>query len=274
MQLEDVFRRLLQRDDIIRPTELMPNFARLLAWQSLGVDSEGNRLPAARLTHDILEPHGTAFPLLASPTARGRFLIEFVFGLKEASIRYSEQREQVSNFADWCHRVWRELHSIKEAKKDRHRVVLFALAGLPNRQRAEPLRTYWWACMLPMFMDIMAHGDRSDVFHILFSLYTGDLNKLISPAELFDLIKKFLDRLDSGIQMGTINLDETDPEAEDRHSWLEIAGYGADSIEAMRRDGRLVQESNREQAYQLLTRLASEPLSSRKAKEILRHLQE
>jgi hypothetical protein len=60
---------------------------------------------------------------------------------------------------------------------------------------------------------------------------------------------------------GTIDLDATSPENAEYNTWRQCAGYAAEAIESLWRDGSLRAESDKEKAHRMLSLLAAEPAS-------------
>jgi hypothetical protein len=156
--------------------------------------------------------------------------------------------------------------------------VLFAISWLGKNERRPgynlEVLVYWWRCLLPMLMDVVGRGDNGDLFALFFSLRSGAFNDLATPDALFGLIRAFLDRIDKGLDERTLDLDATRPEAGQHHSLREIADYAAETIDTLRRDGGLVHDVDKELAFQLLDRMAKDPIRSSNASETRHRLQE
>jgi len=273
-QQEGICRTLLQRDDIVHAEAFIESFGQLVGQQAMRVGREGNRTPDAELAREIV--FGTTpFPLLDLPDVRCRFLSRFVFGLKVAVKVSSERRELAQDYGKWCHLVWRELRDRQWFRKSHKGVMVVILDWRPHGRKkvVGNIQVYWWRCLLPLFSDVVVLGDRKDVFTLFFAFYDGSFNKLAIPEEMFVLIEYLLNRFDHGLREGWINLNETDPSVGEYRSWREIAGYAADAIDSMRRDGCLARDVHRERAYELLSRLASDRINAPKAMESLHRLQ-
>jgi hypothetical protein len=78
----------------------------------------------------------------------------------------------------------------------------------------------------------------------------------------------------NGALSGGMSLDEVDKEESSWNSWRDCAGYLAEAIESLRRDGSLQTDHQRERAHHLLSQLASPPIQSSKARDVLHRLQE
>jgi hypothetical protein len=132
---------------------------------------------------------------------------------------------------------------------------------------------YWWRSLVPMLIDVIQCGDRTDAFTLFFHFHDGSLSDIATPDELFELIGTLLGRLEHGIADHTIDLDAINPKLGDHHPWRDIAGYAAEAIDAWRKRGCLNTDLHRERAYEFLARLASQPINSSKATETLHRLQ-
>jgi hypothetical protein len=142
-------------------------------------------------------------------------------------------------------------------------------AGLQVRENLKP----WWRHLQPLFDCVIHHGERPDCFTFFYQLSSGKYNDLSTPEELLAMLKQFTERIVVGAGGGTIDLDERLPEQGDHHSWRECAEYVAGAIDSLRRDGSLATDLRRENAHQLLSRLAAEPIRCSKAIDVLHWLQ-
>jgi hypothetical protein len=96
---------------------------------------------------------------------------------------------------------------------------------------------------------------------------------MTAAEERIKLGETFRKRIRKGAQEGSMNLDEIDQEHQEWNSWHESANYLAETADSLRSDGSLQTDLQREQAPQLLSQLASEPVRSAKANEVLHRLQ-
>jgi len=265
---ERVFRRLLQRED--KRQELAEILGNALGWESILLDTENNRLPAADLAREAIEKPAS-FPFLASPEIRREFLRHFVIGMTEAAKRVCGFRELADDFADWSHRAWLELNALEGENRDPRGVVLFVSHWLGRQYghgEREVLR-HWWLCVSRMLVEVIRRGNMNDIFTLFATLRDGGLRNLATVDELFEFFGAYLDRIEHGPDEGVFPVEADYPDENGQPGWREVADCIADILAGLLDEGRLVNGSHMQLARRLLLRLATECAGSRKAADSL-----
>jgi hypothetical protein len=269
-----ILKLLLNRVNISKPSELATKLGQYVGDGCMNVFIDGQRSGAAELARQILNAPGE-FPLLHELSNQKKFLAGFVFGMKrQARIQYSHS-ELAFDYGNWVLQAWRLLRLHHKKRNESGRALLHAMHWLERSdgsQVREDLRP-WWQHLQPLFNLVILDGGRPDCFTFLYQLSSGSYNDLTTPEELLAMLEQFTERIAAGAGEGIIDLDERLPEEDDHHSWRDCADCVAGAIDSLCRDGSLTTDLHRENAHQLLSRLAAEPIRCSKAIDVLHWLQ-
>lgn len=272
---EKQLRLLLNRADVENPKQLAHWLGQHIGVGSMVVFPGGERSLVAELAREAIEKPET-FVLLRDGTNQREFLRWLVFGMKEQAKHMCLNTGLAIDYGNWVLKTWRVFRSHRQRRGESENIVLISLHWLEKKDRkqmdAAKLRV-WWQNLQSFLTVIVADGGRPDCFTLFFGLYTGEYNDLTTPEELMRLGEIFTERIRKGVQDGSMKLDEIDQKHDEWNSWRENADYLAEMIDSLRRDGSLQTDLQREQAHRLLSQLASEPVQSPKAMEMLHRLQ-
>ncbi len=270
-----VFRLLMNRADVEASKLLAHRLGHYVGMYSMVVYQNGQRSVVSELAREAVN-NPERFRLLEDRTYRHEFLLHFVFGMKEQAQRMSINTELSVDYGYWALKIWRMLRSHEQSRSESERVVLISLHWLEKKERKlKEIATFksWWRNLQPLLNAVVTDGGRLDCFTLFFNLRDGEYNDLTNVEELIKLGEIFTERIRKGAQEGSMKLDEIEREQQEWNSWHEIACYLAETIDSLRRDGSLQTDLHREQAHDLLSLLASEPVRSAKAVEVLHRLQ-
>lgn len=270
-----VFRLLMKRADVDDSKQLAHRLGHYVGRCSMVVYPNGQRSAVAELVREAIETP-ERFPLLADHTNRHEFLRHLVFGMKEQAKHMSNNTELAVDYGQWALKAWRVLRSHRQRRGESEGIVLIGLHWLEKKERGQNDRAklrVWWDNLQPLLNAVTTEGGRPDCFTLFFDLRDGEYNDLTTPEELIRLGEMFTERIRKGAQDGSMKLDEIDQEHQEWNSWRESADHLAETIDSLRRDGSLQTDLQREQAHHLLSQLASEPVRSGKAIEVLHRLQ-
>ena len=272
---EKLLRLLLNRDDFENPKQLSHWLGQHMGVGSMVVFPSGERSIVAELAREAIEKPDN-FVLLRDVTNRREFLRQFVFGMKEQAKHMCLNIGLAVDYGNWVLKAWRVLRSHRQRRGESEGIVLLGLHWLEKKDRQSidlaKLRV-WWQNLQAFLTAVVTDGGRPDCFTLFFGLYTGGYNDLTTPEELMRLGEIFTERILNAAQKGAVKLDELDQENHEFNSWRDNADYLAETIDSLRRDGSLKTDLQREQAHHLLSQLASEPIQSSKALEVLHRLQ-
>ena len=277
-----IIRLLLNRGDVEDGAESLAgslgNWIGRLAMYFL---SAGKRTTTGALLDDVLASPDR-WPALGKVDARKRFLRSAAFGMKEVAKEQWMNVGLATDFARWNFLIWQHIQSLQAKQREANHVILFALHWLQRDPREEtgeivprdsPMLRVWWEHLMPFWRAVMERGNRPDVFQLLFDLRPSQLSHVVRSEEVFELVEILLNRVATILISGVTNLTQTDPENDDHHSWGENLSYAASAVDALREDGLLCTDLQRERAYSLLRRLADAPFQSLQALAALHHLQ-
>jgi len=272
---ERILRQLLQRRDVQRPEKLVEPLAQMLASLSLQQDAEGRRFPASSLVRDILESR-TEFGLLEQESVKTEFFRWFVFGLKNTAKTVANRRQPAEDFAIWCFESWMEVRRLKSGKKTPPQIISFTCYWLGRDQRKARSDTvvlkWWWHCIYQVLLKIINEGDPIDLGSIFDELKNQRFDDLVTPDQTFALVRQLLTRISDGLSKQILALDSTETDGQRHRSLREILENAVGAIDVLRVNGSLTRDSQKQEAYELLARLASEPFKSNQAKQILHML--
>jgi hypothetical protein len=271
-----ILRELLQREDIEHPRELTESLGQILGALSIAIDSQGNRLPAAHVARELLEDNAE-FPLLIKKEVRCEFLRWFVFGMKNAAPLAATRREPARDFSTWIYLSWLELHRLEPLPENCQHTMVFVCywLGKAERKAGQTLEvlTYWWQCIFQNLLKIIKQGTTRDLNHIFTELKSGRFKDLTTVNEVFALVYELLERVEETRPPKTLNLDLTRPELGQHIPLRDVLEDAVETLDSLRKDGLLVQDTQKQQAYRLLARLANEPIGSGNARSALHMLE-
>lgn len=270
-----VFRLLMNRADVYDSKQLSRRLGRYMGMWSMVVYENGERSAVAELTREAIEdPY--EFSLLKIKANLHEFLRSLVFGMKEQAKLMTRHTELAIDYGNWVLRIWSILRSYHPERCESEGVVLIGVHWLEKKERIDgniaTLRI-WWQNLQSFLTAIATDGGRADCFALFFNLRDGEYNDLTTPEKLMQLGDIFTQRIRKYAREGSMTLDEIDREQHELNSWRESANYLAETIDSLRHDGSLCSDLQKEQAYHLLSQLASEPVRSPKAIEVLYRLQ-
>jgi hypothetical protein len=271
----NVFRLLLNRDDVEDTKNLADRLGQYVGVWSMHVFADGNRSAVADLAREAVSSPNT-FRLLKDPTCCREFLGSMVFGMKEQATKMHRHAELANDYGAWNLKAWQSLRGHKKRRKGSSGVVLHATHWLEKKEGNESERAAlkpWWRSIQPLLRCVVHQGGRGDCFTLFFNLRDGVCNDLASPEELMRLVEPFGERMITGVATHSLDLDARNPEQDEHESWRDCASYAAETIDSLRKDGSLRTDLQRDQAHRLLSLLASEPIRSPKAVEALHRLQ-
>ncbi|GEM_PF-6813533 len=261
---ERIARGLLQRQDLGVCEDLAETLGFSLGWESMTLDAEERRLPAAALAGEVLEAPDS-FPLLKAAAVRREFLLHFVIGMTEGAAQNHGRPELAKDFGAWCRRAW--LEQLEEDAWDPRRIALLALYWLGKRPAEAGTLVPWWRALSEMLGEVVRRGNLRDIYLLFATLRDGAFNELATVEEWFELIDACLGRIDEGFDEGPFPADPA--LAEDLPAWRDLAGCMADILARLLAEKRLPDAAGREMARQFLLRLATELGGSCKAAETL-----
>jgi hypothetical protein len=270
-----VLRLLLNRGDVQNPKHLAHWLGHYVGVGSMVVFPDGQRSAVSDLARETIE-NPENFVILRDDTNWREFLRQFVFGMKEQAKHMSARTELAADYGNWAFKAWQFLRANRQRRGESENVVLISLHWLEKKERKQAevgQKRVWWQHLQPLLESIVTDGGRPDCFTLFFNLRDGEYNDLTTPEELMRLGKTYAERVRKGAQDGSMKLDEIDQGLQEWNSWRESADYLAETVDTLRGDGSLQTDLQREQAHRLLSQLASEPVRSSKAIEVLHRLQ-
>jgi len=275
-----VYRSLLGRADVEKAKALAHHLGHCIGACSMIRSSDGRRSEVAELAREaVTAPE--SFPLLRESESRRAFLWHFAFGMKEQARAAYSHIELAGDFGVWILRAWRLLRALPREQNTTDRAArsenlvscamhwMEEIKGPAERTKLKG----WWHQLQALFRGVVSEGGAQDNHNLFFKLHDGKYYDLASAEELMALVESLADRITAGASSGIIQLDETKPELGEFESWRDCAGYAAETIDSLRRSGKLQTELQREQAYRLLSKLAAAPIQAPKAVEARHQLQ-
>jgi hypothetical protein len=201
--------------------------------------------------------------------------------MKEQVRRDYSHIEIAADFGDWILKAWRLLKAFSRERNAAERnarsenLIYMAMHWIQEiTVPAERIKLQgWWYHLQALFQAVVDEGGAQDNHNLFFNLHDGKYTDLASAEQLTALVEGLTDRIEVGTAAGTLQLDQTRPEHGEFQSWRDCAGYAAETIESLRRSGKLQKELQRDQAYRLLSRLTVAPILAPKAVEALHRLQ-
>ena len=271
----EIYRLLLERDDLNQPAELAAKLGELIGHYSMRVFTDIGRSSIAALAREVIE-NPDKFPLIADRESRVNFFRSFAFGMKEEVTHRWGNTELATDFGTWNLKIWKLLLPIRTKLRESEGVVLFALHWLEKKEGHDQDTTklrVWWQHLLPLVRAVANEGGRPDCFTLFFNLRDNQMHHLLRPEELFDCVDSLLSRLTSGLQSGSLDLDSRDPDRGVYSSWREVLQHTAEALDALRAGGLLQNDFHRERSRELLARMASETFNLDAARTALYRLQ-
>jgi hypothetical protein len=271
----EIYRLLLQRDDLDQPAELAAKLGELIGHYSMRVFTDIGRSSIAALAREVIE-NPDKFALTHDRESRVNFFRSFAFGMKEEVKHRWETTDLAADFGTWNLKIWKLLLPIRTKRRDSEGVVLFALHWLEKKEgdnRDITKLRVWWQHLLPLVRAVANEGGRPDCFTLFFNFRDKQMHHLLHPEELFDCVDSLLSRLTSGLQSGSLNLNSRDPDRDVYSSWHEVLQHAADALDALRAEGLLQNDFHRERSRELLARMASETFNVDAARTALYRLQ-
>jgi hypothetical protein len=271
----EIYRLLLQRDDLDQPAELAEKLGELIGHYSMRVFTDIGRSSITVLAREVIEDPDK-FPLIGDRESRVNFFRSFAFGMKEEVTHRWETTDLATDFGTWNLKIWKLLLPIRTKRRESEGVVLFALHWLEKKEgqnRDITKLRVWWQHLLPLVSAVASEGGRPDCFTLFFNFRDNQMHHLLHPEELFDCVDSLVTRLTSGLQSGSIDLDSRDPDRGVYSSWREVLQHTAEALDGLRAGGLLQNDFHRERLRELLARMASEAFNVDAARTALYRLQ-
>ena len=265
-QLDHVIRKLLSKKSIPFTDEFLNKLGEFVGYRAMWTNRKNERLLAGTLIDDITS-NLSEFPLLDDKKNLVDFLIGIVFGLKEVASSSARNTQLAYEYGNWLLRIW-EMVKEKEHYYDKD-LILFAMHWIVNPEKEMKMSdlSIWWQSLYPMLKRVMIEGTRREVNTVIFAMSRNKI-EMVQAKDAVELIGLFTERIIANPD----ELDVTDPQKHEWHSWRKISDYAAEIIqhivtrEELTRDGR-------EKCYSLLNKLASQPINSAEAVRLIIHLQ-
>lgn len=271
----EIYRLLLNRDDLDHPQELAAKLGELCGHYSMRVFTDIGRSSIATLAREIID-NPDQFALIRDREARANFFRSFAFGMEEEAKDRWGSTDLATDFGNWNLKIWRLLLPIRTKRKASEGVVLFALHWHEQKEGEDRDITklrLWWQHLLPLVYAVANEGGQPDCFTLFFNFRDHQMHHLLQPEELFDCVDSLLKRLAQGVQNGSVDLDSRDPENDVHSSWREVLQHAAEALDAIRNGGLLQNDFHREKSRELLARMAAVPFSIDAARTALYRLQ-
>ncbi|MED4060915.1 hypothetical protein [Priestia megaterium] len=265
-QLDYIIRRLLTKKTIPFTDKFLNKVGIIIGGRAMLTSHKNEQLLAGKLIDDVISK-SSFFPLLREEENEVEFLAGIVFGLKESALISAKDSQLVYEYGNWMLNIW-ELVSKKEHNQQKN-LILFAMHWIVNPEKETKMSdlSVWWQSIYPLMKRVMIAGMRRDVNTVLFAVSRHKV-EMIQTIEALELINLFVQR----ILISPEELDIINPEKDDWQPWRKIADYAAQVIQHISIRGNLT-ETEREQCYVLLNKLASQPISSAEAEGIIIRLQ-
>jgi hypothetical protein len=229
-------RRWLAGESGVEASRGAKGFARELGHY-LGVNApyrlDGDKNPLRVFTESLLLNKPDA-GLISDPGRYVSWCSGLLFGAKE-DIK-TRLDADVSDFATFARAAWR---AAKTVASEVHvedpwsgRFGLFTVHWLVDeltRGEGEPRRDVEraWAALSPLVCEMIAAGDRADVFDLVFALREPSTVERLGAESLLDIARALSGR---AAEEGSTRLRERITEG---HNWLEVLEYGSELLEAI-----------------------------------------
>jgi len=271
-----VFRAMLQRDGAGKSEEFVRHTGKSLGAWGVVVFEDGHRSVLADVIRQILAAPGD-FKLLQNPVTRLEFFGHVVFGMKEQLRGRLNEHSVIPDFVEWLTQLTHQMRALPHKHARDAMGLTMALHSLGCSQRkgvpVEAARP-WWQAFLPLMHLTVKDFSVDEVHGLFFDQHDGVCNDLTKAEEVFELIEALLARIENGLKVGSLVVDFRDYQQGIHHSWRDCSNYAAEWLLSLRQGGWLDTAIAREKAFQLLNRLASEPLKADKALEGLHRFQD
>lgn len=260
----EILDQLLQRTDVTHHEEFIKMLGQWMGVWSIAVFQDGKRSETVAIVRNLVR-NQAQFALVQNEEMYRDLLAGIAVGM-ELRVRGSlHQHSVIADFADWLGRIVRLIRTLPHGRVGNIGILSLALHFLEREERkgcpitvAKP----WWDAVFSLLEETIQNGDVDEVWMVLFDQHAGVCNDLASVGEICRLVGALVDRIESGLAGGHLNVNLRNLEQGPRNTWRDCADIAAQWLITLLDTGRLKQEAEREAVFRLFQRLSAPPLNS------------
>jgi hypothetical protein len=214
----------------------------------------------ADLVEDVLNDP-LKFSLLLNVKSHIAFFKGLAIGLRQrANPHMAGSVNLAPDYGRWMLAAWQQIRSNNGSPMETSAVVLFALGLIARTEAAAPSElSPWWKSLVPLIKAVMSHGCRADCHMVMIQLVDAQLLNIASAKDIIAAIADWAHRIAAIVTAKPEEIDFRDHDQGESNSWRDCAAKAAEIAWALESAQMLVSDSDREEAYQLLSFLASVP---------------
>ncbi|PSA89253.1 hypothetical protein C6370_19950 [Bacillus atrophaeus] len=266
LELDRIIRILLSKKSIPFTDEFLDRLGRFTGYRAMSTNYKNKRLLTGKLIDAIISKP-SEFPLLDDKKNRVDFFNGMAFGLKEVASVSVSNNELAYEYGNWMFHFW-EIIKDENYYRDKD-LILFAMHWIVNPERDMKMSdiSVWWQSIYPLLKRVVLEGTRREVQTVIFAISRNEI-EMVRAKEGIELIELFIQR----ILATPDEINVTDPQNNEWHSWRKISDYAADVIQSISKRAEC-ERFEKEQCYVLLNKLANQPIKSVEAERIIIRLQ-
>jgi hypothetical protein len=262
-----VFRSLLRREKSANSGDFVLQLGRELGAWGVVVFDDSSRSKVADVVREAVDDP-LKFPLLEEVGTRLELFAHIVFGMKERLRGNLTFHSVIPDFSNWLTSLTRQMRALPH--KHTHEIAIFttALHCLdPSQRNGVPVEVArpWWQALLRLMHETIEHSGVDEVHSLFFDQHHGNSNDIATAEEVCGLVEALINRIESGIGDGSLAVDFRDFQKGPHNTWRDSANLAAEWLLTLLDSGQLSRPIHRERAFQLMGRLAAEPLKAENA---------